>query len=306
MKIGAVDIIIPTYMPDNTLDTLLAGLITQTRVPNRIILMNTRADGYNVERYNEFTGVEVHDIDKKSFDHGGTRDAAARISNADIMVFMTQDAVPADSHLIDKLLEPFDDDRVGAAYARQLPRDDCHMIERYIRSYNYPDQDQMKSLDDLPKLGIKTYFCSDVCAAYRRDLYTELGGFESPAIFNEDMILASKIIGSGHTIYYASGALVIHSHNYTNMQQYRRNFDLAVSQADHPEIFSGIPSEKEGKRLVLSAARYVMKAGRPWLVFPLFVSSIYKYLGYRKGMHYQKLSCSRILHCTANPDFWIS
>lgn len=41
-------------------------------------------------------------------------------------------------------------------------------------------------------MGIKTFFCSDVCAAYRVDLFHKLGGFESPVIFNEDMFLLQK------------------------------------------------------------------------------------------------------------------
>ena len=76
---------------------------------------------------------------------------------------------------------------VAVAYARQLPREDCGIIERYTRQFNYPDEGCVKSREDIPRLGIKTFFCSDVCAAYRRDLFEQLGGFESPVIFNEDM-----------------------------------------------------------------------------------------------------------------------
>lgn len=306
MRIGAVDIIIPTYMPDNTLDTLLARMMTQTHLPNRVILMNTTVPGCNMERYNEFSGVEVHELSKSKFDHAGTRDEAARLSHADIVIFMTQDAVPADNFLIERLLEPFGDSRTGVVYARQLPREGAGLIESIVRSFNYPEGDAVKSAEDLPVLGIKTYFCSDVCAAYRKDVYEELGGFEAPAIFNEDMILASKIIGSGRTVCYASTACVIHSHSYTNKEQFKRNFDLAVSQADHPEIFSELPSEKEGTRLVRHVTSQLIKKGRPWLIFPFFINCVYKYLGYRKGKNYQKLSCKVILKYTSNPDFWIS
>lgn len=75
------------------------------------------------------------------------------------------------------------------AYARQLPKSDCHIVEQYTRQFNYPEQSCVKTKADIPTLGIKTFFCSDVCAAYRRDLFEELGGFESPVIFNEDMFL---------------------------------------------------------------------------------------------------------------------
>ncbi|MCU6429181.1 glycosyltransferase family 2 protein, partial [Enterobacter sichuanensis] len=121
---------------------------------------------------------------------------------------------------------------------------------RYTRSFNYGDKSVVKSKEDLPVLGIKTFFCSNVCAAYRRELYAALGGFEKHTIFNEDMIMAGKMIKSGREIAYVAEAMVYHSHNYGNMMQFKRNFDLAVSQADHPQIFSMASSESEGMRMV--------------------------------------------------------
>ena len=141
----------------------------------------------------------------------------------------------------------------------------------------------MKSKEDLSKLGIKTYFCSNVCAAYQKDVYERLGGFVRKTIFNEDMILAGRMVQEGWKIYYAADAKVIHSHNYNCRQQFHRNFDLAVSQADHPEIFEGVPSEGEGMRLVKDTAKYLLKSGRPWLLVSLVCKSGWKYMGYKLG-----------------------
>ena len=189
-----------------------------------------------------------------------------RQSDADIVVFMTQDAVPADRFLIEHLMAPFEREDVGAAYARQLPRKDCHIIERYTRSFNYPEKSRLKGKADIPVLGIKTFFCSDVCAAYSKKAYEETGGFEKKTIFNEDMILAGHMVEKGYMIAYAADAQVIHSHNYTGLQQFHRNFDLAVSQAEHPEVFAGIASESEGIRLVKSTARYLLREKKGWLI----------------------------------------
>lgn len=65
-----------------------------------------------------------------------------------------------------------------------------------------------------------------MCAAYRQDIYEELGGFVKHTIFNEDMIYAAKAVEAGYAIAYAADARVVHSHNYTNGQQFHRNFDL--------------------------------------------------------------------------------
>ena len=131
-----------------------------------------------------------------------------------------------------------------------------------------------------------------------------MGGFSFPAIFNEDMVMAGNMIKKGYAVFYAADARVIHSHNYTWRQQFRRNFDLAVSQADHPEIFKGVPSEGEGMRLVKNTAAYLMKKGKFWLIPSLVMSSGFKFLGYRLGKSYKRLPKILIAKCTMNAGYW--
>ncbi|MFR3809792.1 MAG: glycosyltransferase family 2 protein [Lachnospiraceae bacterium] len=177
-------------------------------------------------------------------------------------------------------------------------------MEQYTRQFNYPEKSRVKWLADLPELGIKTYFCSNVCAMYRRELYLQLGGFVQKAIFNEDMIFAGELIQKGYGVAYAAEAKVVHSHNYSAIQQFHRNFDLAVSQADHPEVFAGIRSEGEGIRLVKKTAGWLCRQGKPWLVIQLVWQSGWKYLGYLLGKRYQKLPKWVIPRCTMNPKYW--
>ena len=113
--------------------------------------------------------------------------------------------MPADDNLIEQLTEPLRD-QVAVSYARQLPREDCAPVECYTRDFNYPAQSRIKSAEDLKTLGIKTFFCSNVCAAYRREIYEELGGFVKHTIFNEDMIYAAKAVEAGYAIAYAADA----------------------------------------------------------------------------------------------------
>ena len=305
-----IEVIIPTYKPGNQLEELLGRLEKQTLLPDRIHIVDTRSGDFpegleTAEQLGE-AGIplKVTHIEKENFDHGGTRAMAADMSQADILVFMTQDALPANPYLLQNLCKAFEGEKIGAAYARQLPKKDCRLLERYTRSFNYPKESKIKSQEDLPKLGIKTYFCSNVCAAYRKDVYDSLGGFEERTIFNEDMILAGKIIQSGYRIAYAADAEVFHSHNYSCKQQFKRNFDLAVSQAEHPEIFEEIRSENEGIRLVKTTAGYLFKIRKPWLLSSLFFQSASKYLGYRMGKRYKKLPKWLIRKCTMNREYW--
>ena len=305
MEKPVIEVIIPTYRPDSQVIELVRRLKKQTVPPDRIHMIDTRSGSFP-EELEADPGIKLTRIEPEHFDHGGTRAMGADSSNAEILIFMTQDAMPANPNLIENLVKALRQEKVGAAYARQLPAKDCRVIERYTRSFNYPKESFVKSWDDLPKMGIKTYFCSNVCAAYRKDIYDSLGGFEERTIFNEDMILAAKIIQSGYRVAYAADAEVIHSHNYSVRQQFHRNFDLAVSQAEHPEIFEGIRSEDEGIKLVKKTAKHLLDIRKPWLIVTLVMQSAGKYLGYRLGKRYQKLPGWMIRKCTMSPLYWES
>lgn len=319
-----IDVIIPVYKPGKELFELIDRLEKQTVPVNRIILMNTEEKYleqlvYGSAFFEHHERVEVHHLSKREFDHGGTRRKGVDRSEAEVFVMMTQDAMPADSYLLERLTAPLYGKRadarqeasekktavqVACAYARQLPNESCRELERYTRAFNYPDSSGIKTQADLPKLGIKTYFCSNVCAAYRRDIYEQLGGFVHRTIFNEDMIYAGTAVQAGYAVAYVAEAQVIHSHNYTNRQQFHRNFDLGVSQAQHPEIFAGVPSESEGKKMVMQTARHLCKQGKPQQLVTLFAQSVAKYAGYLLGKHYAALPHSLVLAFSDNKGYW--
>ena len=300
-----VDVIIPVYKPDKQWKELITRLKAQTYPINRILVMNTEEQYWKKEYETWAENMKVVHIPKPEFDHGGTRHKAALLSDADYMLFMTQDAIPAHKELVEHLVRAMEQENgIGAAYARQLPAKDCTLAEQFTRKFNYPEEGRVKRKTDLPQLGIKTYFCSNVCAMYDREIYLKLGGFVTRTIFNEDMIFAGKLVQNGYGVAYAADARVVHSHNYSAMQQFHRNFDLAVSQTDNPQIFAGIRSEKEGIRLVLNTTKHLLKVGKPWLLFPLVTTSAGKILGYKFGQNYRRLSRRFILKCTMNPSYW--
>lgn len=299
-----VDVLIPVYRPGKQLFRLLERLQAQRCPVQKIIIMNTEKAYFPMELEHRYENLEVHHLTKAEFDHGGTRDAGMRMSKADVVICMTQDALPADTLLTERLLRAFSDPDVWAAYARQLPERGCSEVEKYTRSFNYPAESCIKCREDLPELGVKTFFCSNVCAAWRRDPYLKIGGFEKKTIFNEDMICAGRLIQAGGKIAYCADAKVIHSHNYSALQQFHRYFDLAVSQTMHPEVFGGVRSESEGMRLVKKSIRYCMSIGRPWLIAVVITQNAGKLMGYKLGQHYQKLPAGIILLCTMNRSFW--
>ena len=299
-----VNVIIPTYKPDDKFEKNLRMLRRQTLQPDRILIINTEESLFHSKEFEKLPQGEIVHIRKEEFDHGGTRNRAAALCDGEIIVLLTQDAIPADEFLLENLTKPFADADVCAAYGRQMADWKDNPVEAYTRTFNYPKESRVKSEKDLPVLGIKTFFCSNVCAAYRKSVYDELGGFPLHTIFNEDMIFASRLIEAGKKIAYAADAKVWHWHNYSAVEQCKRNFDLAVSQKDHPEVFSGLRSEGEGIRLVKETAGYLIRSGRGLLVFKLVIDSGCKYMGYLAGKRYKRLPRWLILRCTMNRNYW--
>lgn len=304
-----VDVIIPVYRPSGRFLELLDMLERQSLPIGRMILVNTEKKYFDqltegTDFWEKHRKLIAKHISKEEFDHGGTRNFGVSLSKAPYFIMMTDDAVPTDEHLVKRLLAPFASKEVGMTYARQVPAEGCGIIEGYTRSFNYPGLSCLKSAQDLKNMGIKAFFASNVCAAYRREIFDALGGFKAHTIFNEDMIYARGLLDAGYSIAYEAEAQVAHSHNYNGREQFRRNFDLGVSHARHPEVFSGLATESEGIRLVKKTCAYLLRVGKPWLIFKLFWQSGCKYMGYFLGKRYQKLPRKMVKFFSMNKGYW--
>lgn len=304
-----IDVIIPSFKPKGRFIELICRLEAQSVPVNRIIVMNTEQK--ELERLIDIPDflkkhpkVALTHLTQEQFDHGATRNAGVSRSDAEVFVCMTQDALPADRYLIENLIKALmQQEDVAAAYARQLPEEDCNVIERYTRRFNYPEQPRLKGSGDIPELGIKTFFCSNVCAAYKREIFDRLGGFVMRTIFNEDMIYAARAVKAGYQIAYAADAQVVHSHNYNARQQFSRNFDLGVSHAQYPEVFEDVPPEGEGMKLVKRTAVFLLK-NAPLQLPGLILHSAAKLIGYRLGKKYDKLPPGLVKRCSMQKNYW--
>ena len=120
-----VDVIIPTYKPGKEFEELICRLQKQTYPIQRIIVINTETEVFPAKLESEPYQIEITHIRPEDFDHGGTRNMGASVSQADIVLYMTQDAIPSDNRLIEVFVEVFKSNPgLGIAYGRQLPRED--------------------------------------------------------------------------------------------------------------------------------------------------------------------------------------
>lgn len=301
---GRLMIVIPTLNAAPYLSALLPALARQGIPTERYLVIDSQSTDGTREAFRNF-GATVVEIDRSTFNHGGTRQRAVEMRpDADIVVMMTQDAIPQRDDAILRLADAFSDPRVGIAYGRQLPRTVARGIERHARLMNYPPQSAVRSLQDRDEIGVKTVFCSDSFAAYRRSALHSVGGFPRDAFFAEDQLVAGRMLIDGWRIAYRGDAEVTHSHGYTMLEEFRRYFDVGVFHGrNHWLIDTFGTAEGEGLRFIKSEIAYLTRHD-PLQLPSAVVRTFAKYAGYKMGSREAKLSNRWKRRLSMQPFYW--
>jgi rhamnosyltransferase len=298
-----IAIIIPTLDGERNLQQNLPHLLSAID-PRKVWIIDSDSRDKTVELCKQ-SGVNIYPIERRKFNHGGTRNLGRSLVQAEILVYMTQDASPASPDFLQRLVEPFADPNVAMVYGRQLPRPGAAPLEAFPRLFNYPDASFIKSRADIPRLGIKTFFCSDSFCAYRASAWDEMGGFPERTINSEDWHIAARLVAKGYQIAYAADAQVYHSHNYTLRQEFQRYFDLGSflkKESWMREMVGG--AEGEGMRLLQKQIEYLMDKQKAHLIPHMLIATAMKYMGYRAGMVEPSLPLSLKKAFSQQKYFW--
>ena len=312
------DVVILTHAPKDDVVLSLEKLLNQSIKPSKIVIYNTCENLFyskivNVERFKELinlSNVKVIHISEDEFDHGRTRNDASKLCESNYILFLTDDAIPYDEYMCEEMLKSFDkysaeNSKVAVVYARQIAKRDAKLKERYVREFNYPDYDVIKEKAKEKELGIKNYYCSNVCAMYDRDIFNKLGCFEEDIILNEDTFYVYNAINKGYRVVYASRAKVLHSHNLSYREQFSRNFDIGVSQFERKEIFSKIPSTKEGKKMFANVSKRLLGGFHILMFIDFMIECFYRYMGFAKGKKFENLTIDDCIKYASNKNYFI-
>lgn len=278
----SLSVIIPTLNAEKDLPELLETLVAQTAVPDEVIVIDSESEDQTAA-VAEKAGAKVLRVARKDFDHGRTRDRALQESVGDTVVFLTQDAVPANKTFLENLIRPLSEEKVAVVTGRQLPKTNAFPMEKLVRWFNYPAESHIRSENDVERMGIKAFFCSDVCAAYNRKIYLELGGFDYPLKTNEDMFYAARAIRGGYRVAYAADALVFHSHNFSPKEQFERNRIQGFEIERHRPILGEVSQESEGMKLVKYVTSGLLRQGQVYEVFRFGMDCCARLFGSRAG-----------------------
>jgi len=286
----AITVIIPTYNADRRLASLLKSLQNQTIKPTQIIVIDSDSTYETNEIAKRQQNCRIIKMNRANFDHGTTRNLGVFQTDSEFVVFLTQDAIPADEYMIAELIKPLQTDtNIAICYGRQLPRENTRPLERFFREFNYPPQAILKTKNDISVLGIKTFFCSNSCSAIRRSIFNKLGGFKNNIIVNEDMLFAAKAIMAGYAVYYTPEAKVYHSHSYSLPQIYKRYFNIGRFFANNRWLLQYGGLKHYGRGIVKSGIVTFWKEKKPHYIVALLAELAIKMIAHKTGWYYQSL-----------------
>ena len=278
-----VSIIIPTLNASIYLEKLLSMLKIQEVKPLEVIIIDSSSEDNTLDVAKGF-GAKTVVIPRHAFNHGKTRNIAAAEANGEILVFMTQDALPINEKLLSNLTAPLQMSYIAATFGRHIPRSDASPLEVTARQFNYPDKASIKGIDDIKKFGIRTFFFSNVCSAIKKKLFFEAGMFSEDIKTNEDMLIAAKLLLNGYSVAYVPEAMVIHSHNYSLLKQFRRYYNIGSSLRNNNWILRYARTEGEGIKLVKEQVNFALKQHKYLWIPYIFLEAVTKYAGYRIGL----------------------
>lgn len=273
-------VVLLTLNAEKYLSKSLRPLINSPLKPKVLIVDSSSTD--KTVRIAEDYGAKVVVIPKTEFNHGATREKGRKILGTDIVVFQTQDAYPLDETMLSKLILPLEENKAEIAYGRQVPRDGSDIFEAFPREFNYPQQSNIRSINDIDKYGVYTFFNSHSWAAYLNSALDRCGGVEI-MLTNEDYFTAAKLLKEGFKIAYVSDSIVKHSHNYSLIKEFKRYFDTGYVRSEYPWVTKLVgEAETRGGRLVKGLLEKTAKE-KPWLLPYAVLSSLIKWAGYRIG-----------------------
>ena len=277
-------LMIPTMNAGEPFKMLLQQ-IDQQKLPLKQKLLIDSSSTDETRAHAESHGFEIMKIRCEEFNHGSTRQSGVlhMMHQIDIVILLTQDVLLHDEGSLQKLAAPFQDEKVGATYGRQLPHKNSSFGAALQREFNYPAESRRKKLSDCKELGIRTAFLSDSFAAYRVKALDDVGGFPETNVC-EDMYVAAKLLLSGWEIQYAADAKVFHSHEFSLRQSFHRYYETGIFHRNNPWLLETFgKSEGSGLELLKAQLNAAKKQHTPLSAVQFILDDAVKYISYRLG-----------------------
>ncbi|MGA3190824.1 MAG: glycosyltransferase [Bryobacteraceae bacterium] len=282
-----ISVIVPTLNGAVRMPKLVGSLLRQTVKDVEVIVIDSESED-RTAGVAAGLGCAVYTIARGRFDHGGARNLGVQKASGEILVFLTQDAIPASQDFLARLTGPIDGRLTAAAYARQIPAEGATPLETFARLYNYPPESSMRHLSRIERRTLRTFFFSNSASAVSRNCFEKVGGFPAPVSTNEDMLLCARMLDAGYQVAYAAEAKVIHSHQFSMCELFQRYLRIGAVLTEYRDTLRSDGSSGEGMDFVRRQISYLRHAGRYEWVPNAIAEAAVKACGYYCGHALQR------------------
>ena len=276
-----IEVICPLYNAEKYILDLDANIKNQKKVDLKKISYVLTESSDNTESMLKNINATYSKLKKTDFSHSTSRENVAMKSEADILVFISQDIEIKNEDWLEKLVKPIVDNESEASYSRQVTK--YNNIEKYTREKNYPDTSFVNTKENLKEKGLKTFFFSDASSAIKTSVFKELNGYDGKRlVINEDMYIAYKIIMKGYRIKYCSDSIVYHSHKFTFKELYKRYYDTGVFFKENSYI-DQYGTNKAGGSLAIYILKRAIQERNIKALLEFLPNMLARFLGMKMG-----------------------
>lgn len=274
-----ISVVCPLYNSASKYESIKKLLeIQKNIIIDEVLLPVTESKDNSFEIYKGINNSNVFKIGK--FSHSLVREDCIKNAKNKIVILITDDIEANDPYLFSKLVNDINNG-FALSFARQIAKH--KHIEKYIREINYPAESYEIGKNDIENKGLKAFFCSDVCMAYNKEIFTHLGGYDELDLpTNEDMYYARKVLLNDYKIKYNADAAVMHSHKYRLKTLFKRYFAVGKFFSKCPE-FKEYKSNESGLSLAFKVFGKIIRHFDLIALFEFIPNMATRFLGTKCG-----------------------
>jgi len=225
-------IILRSYNEAWALRETLPALRAQEYKNWELIVIDSGSTDGSVELIRNFNPKHFHEIKSSDYNPSRVMNWGMRLARGDFGIFLNADATPQNENWLRPLVDVLKEPKNAAVFGKQIPRLDCQAV--YACDYERCFGAKRESAN-------WQHFFSMVSSGIRKDIWAQRGFLEKLQ-YAEDDEYTRWAKSRGFNVVYCPESVVMHSHNYTAAQAYKRSFGdaraLAASWEQSPNYFN--------------------------------------------------------------------
>ncbi len=236
-------VILLTKNGSKTIARCLDSLFAQkTGSPFEVIAIDSGSTDGTVEIMGRYP-LTLEKIPSEDFNFGATKNMGVGMSKGQIVVFLSQDAIPSSEDWLQNMVEPFTDPEIMVVQGLEVSADDGFYWWRI--GHFWFTSEIRRWMERHQGVGL-----SCVSLAIRKTAFDRIRFDEVP--FGEDKLLQKKALMQGFGIDVASLAIVEHTHRYTlrSLVQRLANEGLGARLSGGQYSFKDMLRDSSDRRII--------------------------------------------------------